>query len=82
MQGRVLALQTVLLIGTTPVGGPLMGVVADTAGARVPLVIGGVAALLAALFGLVAGRTVLADRERERPRPSTAPPAASEAALG
>ncbi len=56
MQGRVLALQTVLLIGTTPIGGPIMGVVSDTVGARVPLVIGGVAALLASLFGMVAGR--------------------------
>ncbi|MGI9080612.1 MAG: hypothetical protein ACR2GF_07340 [Acidimicrobiales bacterium] len=63
----MLALQTVLLIGTTPVGGPLMGVIADAAGARVPLVIGGAAALLAALFGLVAGRTVLADHERPSP---------------
>jgi MFS family permease len=58
MHGRVLALQTVLLIGTTPIGGPIMGAVADTAGARVPFVIGGISALLAALFGLVAGRTL------------------------
>jgi MFS family permease len=60
MHGRVLALQTVLLVGTTPVGGPLMGLIADAGGARVPLVIGGVAALLAALFGLLVGRRLLA----------------------
>ena len=29
MVGRVLALQTVLLIGTTPIGGPVLGAVAD-----------------------------------------------------
>jgi MFS family permease len=56
MLGRVLALQTVLLVGTTPIGGPIMGLVADAVGARVPLLIGGAAALLAALFGLIAGR--------------------------
>ncbi|HEX8770352.1 MAG TPA: MFS transporter [Acidimicrobiales bacterium] len=56
MHGRVLALQTVLLIGTTPIGGPIMGAIADATGARVPLVIGGTAALIAALFGLLAVR--------------------------
>src|SRR5919206_4056791 len=64
MHGRVLALQTVLLIGTTPIGGPIMGAVADYTNARVPLVIGGVAALSAALFGLLVGRRVL---PREQP---------------
>ena len=59
MHGRVLALQTVLLVGTTPIGGPIMGAVADATNARVPLVIGGVAALGAALFGLLVGRRVL-----------------------
>src|SRR5204863_4383013 len=43
MHGRVLALQTVLLIGTTPIGGPIMGAIADATNARVPLVIGGAA---------------------------------------
>src|SRR5437764_647030 len=67
MHGRVLALQTVLLVGTTPVGGPIMGAVADAFGARVPLVIGGVAAGLAALFGLLVGRRVL---PRDEPAPA------------
>lgn len=56
MVGRVLAIQTVLLIGTTPVGGPILGVLADTAGPRTPVLAGAVAALAAAAFGLVAGR--------------------------
>ena len=72
MHGRVLALQTVLLIGTTPIGGPLMGAIADATNARVPLVIGGAAALAAALFGLLVGRRVL-------PREEPCPPAALEA---
>jgi MFS family permease len=57
MIGRVLALQAVLLIGTTPVGGPLLGWLADTAGGRAPLVVGAIGALAAA-----AGGTVLARR--------------------
>ena len=69
MHGRVLALQTVLLIGTTPVGGPIMGAVADALGARIPLVIGGVAAIGAAVFGLVAGRRALAAARAEAPPP-------------
>ncbi|MBV8296194.1 MAG: MFS transporter [Acidimicrobiia bacterium] len=63
MHGRVLALQTVLLVGTTPIGGPIMGAIADVTNARVPLVIGGVSALGAALFGLIIGRRVLPGEE-------------------
>jgi MFS family permease len=56
MIGRVISLQTVLLIGTTPIGGPILGLLADVIGARAPVVIGGVGALVAALFGIVAIR--------------------------
>jgi MFS family permease len=58
MRGRVLALQAVLMIGTTPIGGPIMGWLADAAGARVPIIIGGVACLAAAAFGSVANAKV------------------------
>lgn len=34
MHGRVLSLQTVVLIGTVPVGGPFLGWLADTLGGR------------------------------------------------
>jgi MFS family permease len=51
-RGRVLALQSVVLIGATPVGGPILGIVCETWGARAGLVLGGVAALLAAGIGL------------------------------
>jgi MFS family permease len=51
MHGRVLSLQTVVLIGTVPFGGPLLGWLADTRGGRTPLVVGGVVSLLAAAFG-------------------------------
>jgi MFS family permease len=51
MHGRVLALQSALLIGTTPVGGPLLGALADAWGARLPVFVGAVAALGAAALG-------------------------------
>jgi MFS family permease len=68
MHGRVLALQTVLMIGTTPLGGPLLGWIADAWGARVPVAIGAVGALGAATYGWVASRSLSRDEtEREIP---------------
>jgi MFS family permease len=55
MHGRVLSLQSVVLIGTVPVGGPFLGWMADTVGGRAPLVVGGIVSLLAAGFGWWAG---------------------------
>jgi MFS family permease len=60
MIGRVLAIQTVLLIGTTPIGGPILGAIADAVGARAPVFIGAIGAFLAAAFGLLAVRAVAA----------------------
>jgi MFS family permease len=56
MQGRVMALWTVAFLGTTPIGGPLMGYIGEHAGARWALTIGGLAALFAAGLGLLAAR--------------------------
>ena len=58
MRGRVLALQAIVLIGSTPVGGPLLGWVSDLYGARAGLVLGGLAALGAAAWGTMAARRV------------------------
>ncbi len=52
----MVAVQTVLQLGTTPIGGPLLGFIADIAGARLPILIGGVAALVTFVFGYIAGR--------------------------
>ena len=58
MRGRVMALYSMVFIGSTPLGAPLVGWLADVAGPRAGLVLGAVAALLAAGFALVAfGRT-------------------------
>lgn len=64
MVGRVLALQTVLLIGTTPVGGPFLGLLADGAGGRAPMLLGGIGALAAAALGLALGRPQLSGPRR------------------
>jgi MFS family permease len=70
MHGRVLALQTVLLIGTTPLGGPMLGWIADTWGARLPVAIGSLGAFGAAAYGWVAGRRVgLGGRDDRQPAP-------------
>lgn len=51
VRGRVLALQTILLVGTTPLGSPLLGWLADTFGGRVPILGGGFVALATAAGG-------------------------------
>jgi MFS family permease len=49
MRGRVMALYGLLFLGTTPVGGPVMGWIAEAWGPRVGLAIGGSLSLVAAL---------------------------------
>ena len=56
MHGRLLALQTVFLVGSAVIGGPLVGIVADAFGARAPLFLGGVAALAAGVWGYLQAR--------------------------
>ncbi len=53
MHGRALSLQTVLMGGTKLLGGPLLGWLADTSGARAPLFLGGVVCLAALGFGII-----------------------------
>ena len=56
MRGRVLALQSVIFLGSTPVGGPIVGVIADHFGPRWAMASGGIAALAGGLGGLVSAR--------------------------
>jgi MFS family permease len=60
MRGRVMALWSIAFLGTTPVGGPIAGAVAQAMGARAGLVLAGVAALVSALIGLASLRHVAA----------------------
>ncbi len=56
MRGRVLALQAMVFIGSTPIGGPVIGAVCDRFGARAGLAIGGLAALGTGVYGWAAVR--------------------------
>jgi predicted MFS family arabinose efflux permease len=56
MHGRLLAIQTIFLVGSSALGGPISGWVADTFGARALIAMGGVVCLLAAGAGSVAER--------------------------
>lgn len=60
MRGRVMSLWSVAFLGSTPVGGPLVGFVGGAAGARYALGLGGVAALTASAYGWWALRRRLA----------------------
>jgi MFS family permease len=64
MRGRVMALWAVAFLGSTPIGGPIAGWVADTFGGRAGLVLGAAACLLAAGLGAL----VLARTERRTAR--------------
>jgi MFS family permease len=54
MRGRVMALYSVVFLGSTPIGGPIVGWLSEVAGPRSGLVLAGVAALAAALGGAIA----------------------------
>jgi MFS family permease len=56
MRGRVMSLWAVAFLGTTPLGGPIAGFVAEQFGGRAGLVLGGTACLLAAGMGVLALR--------------------------
>lgn len=57
MRGRVLALQAIVFLGSTPIGGPIVGTIAQHFGARWGLALGAVATLGAGAYGLAVGRT-------------------------
>lgn len=56
MRGRVMALYSIVFLGSTPIGAPLVGWLAEVAGPRAGLVAGGIAALAAAGFAAAAFR--------------------------
>lgn len=61
MRGRVLAVQAVVFLGSTPIGGPLVGVICQTLGARVGVAVGAFAALVAAAWGFARSRHLPAE---------------------
>jgi MFS family permease len=56
LRGRVMALYAVVFLGSTPIGGPLVGWLSQSAGPRAGLGVGAAAAVLAGLVGAVALR--------------------------
>ncbi|MDR2997612.1 MAG: MFS transporter, partial [Microbacterium sp.] len=52
LRGRVLALYMAVVMGSTPIGAPIAGWVADTFGPRTAIDVGGVAGLLACAIGV------------------------------
>lgn len=52
MRGRVMALYALVILGSTPVGAPLMGWIAEQWGARATLAVGGGVSLMAALAAI------------------------------
>ncbi len=58
LRGRVLAIYVFLFLGSTPIGGPIVGWISGQWNARWALAVGGVACLIAAGLGLPAVRDV------------------------
>lgn len=54
MRGRVLALQAIVFLGSTPIGAPIVGTLSEAFGARWGIGVGAAAAISAAAFGFVA----------------------------
>ena len=79
MRGRVMALYSMVFLGSTPIGGPLCGWLAETWSPRVALLVGAAAALVAALgarFAFAKERPMVpvhASCDSGRPRKNRAP---------
>ena len=67
MRGRVMALYSVVFLGSTPIGAPLVGWIAGAFGPRAGLVLGAAAALVAAAGARVAFRRAAAAASRPAP---------------
>jgi MFS family permease len=76
MRGRVLALQAIVFLGSTPIGGPILGSIAETFGARYGVAVGAAASLAAGGFGLFTvrrSRTVVVEEVEAVPFRPDAP---------
>ncbi|MYV54637.1 MFS transporter [Streptomyces sp. SID3212] len=83
MRGRVMSLYMMVFVGGTPVGGPLLGWVTDTYGARVGFATGGAVSLIAAatigvILTRVVGVRIKIDLRGGRPHVDLVPRAAGE----
>jgi MFS family permease len=53
MRGRVLALQAIVFLGSTPIGGPIVGVISQHFGARYALGLGAAGCFIAGVMGIL-----------------------------
>ena len=53
MRGQVMALWAIAFLGSTPIGGPIIGFIGEYAGPRWAIAVGGIAAIVAAVFTAV-----------------------------
>jgi MFS family permease len=67
MRGRVMSFWSIAFLGTTTIGGPIVGWFAGVAGARWGLALGGLAALIAAALGAVTVRSIRTGKTVARP---------------
>jgi len=78
MRGRVMALWGLAWLGSTPIGGPIVGWIGQNAGARWSLVIGGLATLICGILALPAlgriDRRIARTRGSEETSPEEASP--------
>jgi MFS family permease len=65
MRGRVMSFWSVAFLGTTTIGGPIVGWFAEIAGARWGLALGGLAALAAAALGAVTLRNFRSGKQSQ-----------------
>jgi sorbitol-specific phosphotransferase system component IIBC len=68
MRGRVLALLTVVFLGSTPIGSPIIGAVAELTDVRVALLLGSVATGLVTAW---TARQMRAMRQASEARPAS-----------
>ncbi|MFF4361644.1 MFS transporter [Streptomyces sp. NPDC001604] len=82
LRGRVMSVYFLVLLGGTPVGAPLVGLVSDALGARSTLILGGVVSALSALAlsALITGRIQRRTRNTRAASASNSPLASAQPA--
>jgi MFS family permease len=67
MRGRVMAIYFVLFLGSTPIGAPIVGWIAETFDPRAALVVGGLATIAGCIYGLLKLPPLMHDEKTHGP---------------
>lgn len=62
MRGRVMSLWAIAFVGTTPIGGPIIGYISDRTNPRVGLAVGGISAIIAGVLGFYIYKSALREQ--------------------